>query len=106
MGLVMALAAVLYAQGLALKSEGVSFQFDGLGNIVAVTVRNRPLALQPTKLPISLRVDGKWWHEADLQTKPLKVQRRDNRIDIVARIGNFVVTTRYQLDKVGVLRKD
>ena len=106
MGLVMALTAVLNAQELTLKGEQVSFRFDGLGNIIAITVRNRSLPLQPTKLPISLRVDGKWWHETDLRTEPLKVQRRGNRIDIVAQIGDFVVTTRYQLGKGGVLRKD
>jgi len=106
MGLVMALTAVLHAQELTLKGEQVSFRFDGLGNIIAITVRNRSLPLQPTKLPISLRVDGKWWHETDLRTEPLKVQRRGNRIDIVAQIGDFTVTTRYRLEKGGVLRKD
>jgi glycosidase len=105
-GLVMALAAVLHAQELTLKSEQVSFRFDRLGNIIAITARNRSLTLQPTKLPISLMVDGKWWHETELRTEPLKVQRRDNRIDITARIGDFVVTTCYRLGKGGVLRKE
>jgi hypothetical protein len=106
MGLVMALVTVSQAQELALESGQVSFRFDGLGNIVAVTVRNCSIPLQLTKLPISLRVDGKWWHEAELRTEPLKVQRRKNQIDIVARIGDFTVTTRYRLGKGGILRKD
>ncbi len=106
MGLVMVLMTVSQAQELALESGQVSFRFDGLGNIVAVTVGNRSLNLQPAKLPISLRVDGKWWHETELRTEPLKVQRRKNQIDIVARIGDFTVTTCYRLGKGGILRKD
>ncbi|MGQ9520637.1 MAG: alpha-amylase family glycosyl hydrolase [Candidatus Fervidibacter sp.] len=105
-GLVMALATMASAQGLELKGEFVSFRFDSLGNIVGLMVKGKEVQLLPLHLPVSFRVDGKWWHEARPKVSPLKTQRQRNRADFIFKVDNFVVTVRYQLHKNGVLKKN
>ena len=101
----MGLTANIKAQGLELKGEVVLFQFDALGNIVSLTVRNKSVPMQPSPLPISLQVDGKWWHDRLPEVKPISVQKRRNRLDITAKVGDFIVTTHYQLHKSCILQK-
>ncbi|MFN3423018.1 MAG: hypothetical protein ACK40X_14990, partial [Armatimonadota bacterium] len=104
-GLVTVLMATARTQGLELKSELASFRFDEFGNIVALTVRGRSVPLQPSPLPISLRVDGKWWHDDLPKVVPIKFQKRFNRLDVTAKVGNFTLTVHYQLHKGYILQK-
>ncbi|MDW8026612.1 MAG: hypothetical protein RMK18_12225, partial [Armatimonadota bacterium] len=68
-----------------LEGEIASFRFDSLGNIVATAVRGKSIALQPSPLPFSLRVDGKWWHDDLPKVEPVKAQRQRNRVDVTAK---------------------
>ncbi|MCS7191727.1 MAG: hypothetical protein NZ937_01930, partial [Armatimonadetes bacterium] len=104
-GLVMGTMANLKAQVLELKSEIASFRFDNLGNIVAMAMRGKSITLQPSPLPFSLRVDGKWWHDDLPKVEPVKAQRLRNRVDVTAKVGDFVITTHYQLLKGFILQK-
>ncbi|MCS7263632.1 MAG: alpha-amylase family glycosyl hydrolase, partial [Armatimonadetes bacterium] len=56
-------------------------------------------------LPFSLRVDGKWWHDDLPKVEPVKAQRLRNRVDVTAKVGDFVITTHYQLLKGFILQK-
>lgn len=104
-GLAMTLMTSLKAQELELRGEVASFQFDGLGNIVALKVQGKSIPLQPSPLPISLRVDGKWWHDESQKVEPIKAQKQRNRIDIAAKVGDFIVTAHYQLHEGCILQK-
>ncbi|MCS7186449.1 MAG: hypothetical protein RMK89_05775, partial [Armatimonadota bacterium] len=104
-GLVMGTMASLRAQGLKLRGEIASFRFDSLGNIVATAVRGKSIALQPSPLPFSLRVDGKWWHDDLPKVEPVKAQRLRNQVDVTAKVGDFVITTHYRLLKGFILQK-
>lgn len=105
MGLVTALMATARTQGLELKSEIASFRFDRFGNIVALTVCSRSIPLQPSPLPISLRIDGKWWHDDLPKVVPIKFQKRFNYLDVTAKVGDFTFTVHYQLHKGCLLQK-
>ena len=102
-GLVMVLSETVKAQ--ELKSELASFRFDGAGNIVAISVRGRSITVEPSPLPISLRIDGKWWHDELPKVTPISIQKQRNRLDITSKVGDFVVTVHYQLHKGCILQK-
>ncbi len=91
--------------GCVLNDGYVSFHFDGLGNLTALRVRGETVPLQPPQLPISLRVDGQWWHDNPPPTQPLRTSAQRHRADITFRAGDFVVTVHYRLHKGGVLQK-
>lgn len=88
-----------------LRDETLTVRFDPVGNLVALSIRGKPIALQPPKLPVSLRVDGQWWHDNPPPLQPVHQRVQRNRADIIFRAGDFVVTVHYELHKGGVLLK-
>lgn len=88
------------------SASPVEMQLDQrTGNLLGMNIGRRAIRLQPPPLPVSLRVDGKWWHDTSPAVTPLSVQRRaDNAADIAIRIGKFRVTLHYRLED-GVLQK-
>jgi len=91
---------------MTLTDGAVSAQLDEqTGNLQAIGIKGKDIRLQPPPLPVSLRVDGKWWHDAPPAVTPLAAQRpAEDAADIAVHIGEFRVALHYTL-RDGVLQK-